>query len=170
MGLKETYMVKLVHGLKVHEILLWDQLATQGNLHLLTMTKFCYNIQKEGWFEMKLWYSIISLNQEHKIHILTLKRCGKKSNYNISTTRCCLHYWKGPALMISSKERFVWIRPRNLPPMNSMRFLNNGFQGQLTKTHKWALCISSHIIRWIVYWNSTTLRMLWMVVQGMSIS
>jgi len=47
-GLKETYMVKLVHGLKVHEILLRDQLATRGNLHLLTMTKFRYNMQKGG--------------------------------------------------------------------------------------------------------------------------
>ncbi len=45
-GLKEICMVKLVHGLKVHEILLHNQLVTQGNLHLLTMTKFCYNMKK----------------------------------------------------------------------------------------------------------------------------
>jgi len=45
-GLKETYMVQLAHGLKVHEILLRDQLATWGNLHLLTMMKFCYNMKK----------------------------------------------------------------------------------------------------------------------------
>jgi hypothetical protein len=45
-GLKETHMVKLTHGLKVHEILLWDWLAMGGNPHLLTMVKFCYNIKK----------------------------------------------------------------------------------------------------------------------------
>ncbi len=45
-GLKESHMVKLAHGLKAHEILLWDQPAMGGNLHLLTMTKFCYNIKK----------------------------------------------------------------------------------------------------------------------------
>jgi hypothetical protein len=45
MGLKESHMVKLVHGLKVHEILLQDWFATGGNLHLLTMTKFYYNVK-----------------------------------------------------------------------------------------------------------------------------
>jgi hypothetical protein len=39
-GLKEFHMVKLTHGLKAHKILLWDRLATRGNLHFLTMTKF----------------------------------------------------------------------------------------------------------------------------------
>jgi len=29
-----------------HEILLWDQLATGGNSHLLTMIEFCYNVKK----------------------------------------------------------------------------------------------------------------------------
>jgi hypothetical protein len=45
-GLKETHMVKLTHGLKAHEILLRDQLATGGNPHLLTMMEFCYNLKK----------------------------------------------------------------------------------------------------------------------------
>jgi hypothetical protein len=54
--------------------------------------------------------------------------------------------------------------------MNSMRFLSSGFQGSLMKTHKWAMCASSHIIGWIFYWNSTTLRMLQTTPQGMSIS
>jgi hypothetical protein len=45
-GLKKSYMVKLAHGLKVHEILLWDRPTTGGNSHLLIMTKFCYNIKK----------------------------------------------------------------------------------------------------------------------------
>jgi hypothetical protein len=45
-GLEEFHMVKLVHGLKAHEILLRDWLMTRGNPHLLTMTKFCYNIKK----------------------------------------------------------------------------------------------------------------------------
>jgi hypothetical protein len=40
------HMVKLAHGLKAHEILLYDWLAMGGNLHLLTMTKFCYNNKK----------------------------------------------------------------------------------------------------------------------------
>jgi len=39
-------MVKFTHGLKVHEILLWDRLVMGGNLHLLTMAEFCYNIKK----------------------------------------------------------------------------------------------------------------------------
>ncbi len=33
---------------------------------------------------MKLWYSIKISNQWHKIHVLTSRRCGKKSNYNIN--------------------------------------------------------------------------------------
>ncbi len=45
-GLKESHMVKLAHGLKIYEILLWDQPVTGRNLHLLTMTKFCYNVKK----------------------------------------------------------------------------------------------------------------------------
>jgi hypothetical protein len=44
--LKESHMVKLAHGLKAHEILLWDQLVMGRNLNLLAMTKFCYNIKK----------------------------------------------------------------------------------------------------------------------------
>ncbi len=43
-GLKEYHMVKLVHGLKVHEM--WDQFAIGGNPHLLTMIEFCYNVKK----------------------------------------------------------------------------------------------------------------------------
>ncbi len=46
MGLKETHMVKLAHGLKAHEILSWDQLVTRSNLHLLTMMEFYYNMKK----------------------------------------------------------------------------------------------------------------------------
>jgi hypothetical protein len=46
MGLKESQMVKLVHGLEAHENLLWDQLTMGGNLYLLTMMEFCYNIRK----------------------------------------------------------------------------------------------------------------------------
>jgi hypothetical protein len=44
-GVKESHMVKLAHGLKVHGILLWDQLATRNNF--LTMMEFCYNIKKQ---------------------------------------------------------------------------------------------------------------------------
>jgi hypothetical protein len=39
-------MVNLMHGLKTHEILLWDELATRGNPHLLTLIEFCYNVKK----------------------------------------------------------------------------------------------------------------------------
>jgi hypothetical protein len=39
-------MVKLTHGLKPHEILLWDWLATRGNPHLVTMMQFCYIVKK----------------------------------------------------------------------------------------------------------------------------
>jgi len=39
-------MVKLAHGLKAHKILLQDRPTTRGNPHLVTMTKFCYNIKK----------------------------------------------------------------------------------------------------------------------------
>jgi len=39
-GLKESHMVKLAHGLKAHEILLWDRPAMGSNPHLLTMMKF----------------------------------------------------------------------------------------------------------------------------------
>jgi len=46
-GLKETHMVKFMHGLKAHEILLWDQPMMGSNLHLLTMTKFSYNMKKK---------------------------------------------------------------------------------------------------------------------------
>lgn len=46
-GLKESHMVKLTRGLKVHEILLQDQLASRGNSHLLTLTKFYYNVKKQ---------------------------------------------------------------------------------------------------------------------------
>jgi hypothetical protein len=45
-GFKEFHMVKLVHGLEAHEILLQDHLTTGGNLHLLTMMRFCYNVKK----------------------------------------------------------------------------------------------------------------------------
>ncbi len=45
-GLKEIHMVKFAHGLKVFEILLQDRLVTRSNLHLLTTTKFCYNVKK----------------------------------------------------------------------------------------------------------------------------
>jgi hypothetical protein len=45
-GLKEFHMVKLVFGLKAHEILLRDWLAMKCNLHLLTMTKFYYNVRR----------------------------------------------------------------------------------------------------------------------------
>ncbi len=45
-GLKESHMVKLAHGLKVHKILLQDQPVTKGNSHLLMMSKFYYNIKK----------------------------------------------------------------------------------------------------------------------------
>jgi hypothetical protein len=40
-------MVKLVHGLKTHEILWWDQLAMGGNPHLLTMTEIYYNMKRK---------------------------------------------------------------------------------------------------------------------------
>jgi hypothetical protein len=46
-GLKESHMVKLGHGLKAHKILLRDWLAIRGNPHLLTITKFCYNVKKK---------------------------------------------------------------------------------------------------------------------------
>ncbi len=39
-------MVKLAYGLKAHKILLRDQPIMGRNLHLLTMTKFCYNVKK----------------------------------------------------------------------------------------------------------------------------
>jgi hypothetical protein len=47
MGLKDFHMVKLAHGLKVHEILLQDQLAIRGNSHLLTLMEFYYNVKKQ---------------------------------------------------------------------------------------------------------------------------
>ncbi len=40
-------MVKFMHGLKAHKILLQNQLVMGCNLHLLTMTKFCYNVKKQ---------------------------------------------------------------------------------------------------------------------------
>jgi len=94
----------------------------------------------------------------------------KKIIYNIRTTRCCLHYWRGPSLMIFSRESSIWICPRILLPMNPTKFSNSGFQDSLTKSHRCALCTSSRIIGRILYWNLTTLRMLWMVVEGMLIS
>jgi hypothetical protein len=45
-GIEGVSHMKLVHGLKAHEILLRDQPMTKGSLHLLTITKFCYNIKK----------------------------------------------------------------------------------------------------------------------------
>jgi hypothetical protein len=45
-GLKEIHMVKFAHGLKTFEILLQDRLVTGSNLHLLTTTKFYYNVNK----------------------------------------------------------------------------------------------------------------------------
>jgi hypothetical protein len=56
-GLKETHMVKFAHGLKVHEILLWDHITMGGNLHLLTMVKICYKIKKRKG-DSKLDYGI----------------------------------------------------------------------------------------------------------------
>ncbi len=53
-GLKETHIVKFAHGLKMHEILLWDQLRTGSNLHLLTMVKFWYNIKKRRVIQNKI--------------------------------------------------------------------------------------------------------------------
>jgi hypothetical protein len=46
-GLKEFHMVKLVHGLKTHKILLQDWPTTKRNPHLLEMKFFCYNIKKK---------------------------------------------------------------------------------------------------------------------------
>jgi len=45
-GIEGVSHMKLVHNLKAHEILLQDQPMTKGNPHLLTITKFCYNIKK----------------------------------------------------------------------------------------------------------------------------
>ncbi len=39
-------MVKFVHGLKVHEILLQDRRMMGSNPNLLTTTKLCYNVKK----------------------------------------------------------------------------------------------------------------------------
>jgi hypothetical protein len=68
------------------------------------------------------------------------------------------------------KGKIHMICPRILPPMNSTKFLSNGFQGLLKETHRWAMCALSHINGWIFYWNLTTLRTMWMIVQRMSIS
>jgi hypothetical protein len=46
MELKEFYMVKLTHGLKVHQILLRDQPTTRSTPHHLTMMEFCHNVKK----------------------------------------------------------------------------------------------------------------------------
>jgi hypothetical protein len=70
--------------------------------------------------------------------------------------------------MISSREKSIWICPSILLLMNLMRFLS--IQGLLTGTHKWSMCTSSCIIRWIHYWNLITLRTLWIALQGMLIS
>ncbi len=65
----------------------------------------------------------------------------------------------------------VRMNPSKDPPSIELnKVLNNGFQGLLKETHIWAMCALNHIIRWIHYWNSTSLRMLWMAPQGMSIS
>jgi hypothetical protein len=47
-GLKESHMVKLLHGLKAHGILLWDRPIMGRNLHLMIMTEFCYNIKRQN--------------------------------------------------------------------------------------------------------------------------
>jgi len=77
-GLKEFHMVKFAHGLKAHEILLRDWLVTGGNLHLLTMTKFCYNIKKRRVIRNEIMVFHKHLQPMVKIHTLTLRRCGKK--------------------------------------------------------------------------------------------
>jgi hypothetical protein len=45
-NLKETPMVKFVHGLKAHEILLQDRRMMGSNPNLLTTIEFCYNVKK----------------------------------------------------------------------------------------------------------------------------
>jgi hypothetical protein len=57
-GLKESHMVKLAHGLKAHEILLQDQPPMVGNSHLLTLMKFYYNVKKQSVIrnEMMVFY------------------------------------------------------------------------------------------------------------------
>ncbi len=42
-----------------------------------------------------------------------------------------------------------------------MILTSNGFQGSLMETHIWAMSTLSRTIRWIHYWNLTTLRTLW---------
>jgi hypothetical protein len=55
-------MVKFAHGLKVHKILLWGRPTMEGNPHLLTMTKFCYNVKKRKVIRNEMWYSINIFN------------------------------------------------------------------------------------------------------------
>jgi len=107
--MKETHMVKFTHGLKAHEMLLWDWLA-MSNLHLLTMTTFSYNMKKMRviWNEIMVFHNQYQPTTQNPHPYI--KETWKKSNYNINIARCCLNldfnqwFLKGKDLYDASKD------------------------------------------------------------------
>jgi len=107
--IRETYWITMENYLQDHNLWeSWHLIALWGWRSLrwwsLCMvwkhTKICYGInlqwewtctswqwwsfattsRKGRWFKMKSLFSINIFNQWHKVHILTLKRCGRKWN------------------------------------------------------------------------------------------
>ncbi len=161
-------MVKFAHGLKTFEILLQDRFVTSNNKHLLTMTKFCYNVKK--WRVIhndimifhnqlqpttqnphpytKMWEKVKLQHKYCKVLFALLER---------TLTNDLI---KGKICMNPSKDH---------PFDEFNEVFEKWIQGIWTKTHIWGLCAQSHNIGWILYQNSITLRTLWTIVQGVSI-
>jgi hypothetical protein len=87
-----------------------------------------------GRFKMKSWYSINILNQSRKVHIFTLRRCGKfnkvleqwisrsaDKNPQIGIMHLKLHYKVDPLLELYNLKDVVDNSSRNVD------FLNNKF-------------------------------------------
>jgi len=127
LGLKETYMVKFTHGLKTHEMLLRDWLAMGGNLHLLTMTKFSYNVKKGRviWNEIMVfhnWFQPTTQNPHPYIEEMWKKI---KLQHNYSKVLFVLLEMTLTNDFLEGK--ICMMCPRILPLMNSTNFSSNGF-------------------------------------------